>query len=230
MRILKTRTASMNRTLKTLALLLLIVFGCNAQQSEPADFIPTGFVLYEKHFGDLNKDGLEDCVLLIKQTDTTNIVINRFDKEVDRNRRGIIVLFKNESSYQLADQNHDCFSSENEDGGVYYAPELGIEIKNNKLYIHYEHGRYGFWKYTFRYQNGNFEMIGYDASSNYGPIVNTETSINFSTKKKLVKQNTNEDAEGGDEVFEETWSKIDIESLLKLSEIEDFDSLEMYKY
>ena len=104
----------MNRTLKTLALLLLIVFGCNAQQSEPEDFIPKGLVLYEKFFGDLNKDGLEDCVLLIKQTDTTNIVIDRFDKEVDRNRRGIIVLFKNESGYQLADQNHDCFSSEND--------------------------------------------------------------------------------------------------------------------
>lgn len=220
----------MKEIIKILPFFLFMFFGCKAQNSETSDFIPENHKEFEKYFGDLNNDGLKDCVLIIKKTDTINIVTNRFDKIVDRNRRGIIVLFKNENGYQLADRNYNCFSSENEDGGVYFPPELWIEIKNNKLYIHFGHGRYGYWEYTFRFQNSNFELIGFDSSSNRGPITLMETSINFLTKKKLVKNNTNENAEGGDEIFKETWSNIKIENLIKLSEIRDFDELDMYNY
>ncbi|MCR9262995.1 MAG: hypothetical protein NXH86_02500 [Flavobacteriaceae bacterium] len=220
----------MNKTLRLLPFFLLIIAACKAQNHEPSDFIPKGYAVFENYYGDLSNDGQEDCVLLIKKTDTANIVTNRFDQKVDRNRRGIIVLFKNGKEYRLADKNYDCFSSENEDGGVYFPPQLSIEIKNEKLYVHYGHGRYGFWKYTFRFQNSNFELIGFDSSSNYGPIINRETSINFLTKKKLIKENTNENAEGGDEIFNETWSDVEIEHVIKLSNIKDFDELEMYDY
>lgn len=220
----------MNRILKISPFFLLIIFSCKAQNSQSSDFIPKGYTEFEKYSGDLNRDGLEDCVLIIKKTNSANVVMNRFDKKVDRNRRGIIVLFKNANGYELADKNLDCFSSENEDGGVYFAPELWIEIKDNKLYIHYGHGRYGYWEYTFRFQKSNFELIGYDSSSNRGPVTNRETSINFLTKKKLTKENTNENAEGGDEKFKETWNNIEIDNLIKLSEIKDFDELDMYNY
>ncbi|WP_283643020.1 hypothetical protein [Croceibacter atlanticus] len=220
----------MKKILLILPLFLLTILSCKAQDKEPSDFIPKGYAEFKKYSGDLNKDGLEDCVLIIKKTDSTNVVMNRFDKKVDRNRRGIIVLFKNANGYELADKNLECFSSENEDGGVYFAPELWIEIKDNKLYIHYGHGRYGYWKYTFRFQKSNFELIGYDSSSNRGPVTNRETSINFLTKKKLTKENTNENAEGGDEIFKENWNDIEIDNLIKLSEIKDFDELDMYNY
>ena len=220
----------MKKILLILPLFLLTILSCKAQDTEPSDFIPKGYAEFKKYSGDLNKDGLEDCVLIIKKTDSTNVVMNRFDKKVDRNRRGIIVLFKNANGYELADKNLECFSSENEDGGVYFAPELWIEIKDNKLYIHYGHGRYGYWKYTFRFQKSNFELIGYDSSSNRGPVTNRETSINFLTKKKLTKENTNENAEGGDEIFKENWNDIEIDNLIKLSEIKDFDELDMYNY
>lgn len=220
----------MKKILLILPFFLLTILNCKAQDKEPSDFIPKGYAEFKKYSGDLNNDGLEDCVLIIKKTDSTNVVMNRFDKKVDRNRRGIIVLFKNANGYELADKNLECFSSENEDGGVYFAPELWIEIKDNKLYIHYGHGRYGYWKYTFRFQKSNFELIGYDSSSNRGPVTNRETSINFLTKKKLIKENTNENAEGGDEKFKETWYNIEIDDLIKLSEIKDFDELDMYNY
>lgn len=220
----------MKKILLILPFFLLTILNCKAQDKEPSDFIPKGYAEFKKYSGDLNKDGLEDCVLIIKKTDSTNVVMNRFDKKVDRNRRGIIVLFKNANGYELADKNLECFSSENEDGGVYFAPELWIEIKDNKLYIHYGHGRYGYWKYTFRFQKSNFELIGYDSSSNRGPVTNRETSINFLTKKKLTKENTNENAEGGDEIFKENWNDIEIDNLIKLSEIKDFDELDMYNY
>ena len=143
----------MNKIFIIHSLLLLTGIGCNAQYTETSDFIPQGYTLFEKFFGDLNKDGLDDCVLMVKNTDKANIVINRSDKKVDRNRRGIIVLFKNENGYQLADKNYNCFSSENEDGGVYYPPDLWIVIKDEIMYVEYSHGRYGHWRYTFRFQN-----------------------------------------------------------------------------
>ncbi|WP_339662451.1 hypothetical protein [Croceibacter atlanticus] len=220
----------MKKILLILPFFLLTILSCKAQDKEPSDFIPKGYTEFKKYSGDLNKDGLEDYVLIIKKTDSANVVMNRFDKKVDRNRRGIIVLFKNANGYELADKNLECFSSENEDGGVYFAPELWIEIKDNKLYIHYGHGRYGYWKYTFRFQKSNFELIGYDSSSNRGPVTNRETTINFLTKKKLTKENTNENAEGGDEVFKENWNDIELDNLIKLSEIKDFDELDMYNY
>ena len=193
-----------------------------------SDFMPKGYVVYDTVYGDLNKDGIEDCLLIIKGTDKKNIVKDEYRGELDRNRRGIIVLFKIKGNYQLAVKNYDCFSSENEEGGNYYAPELGVELKKGNLYISYAHGRYGYWSYTFRFQNSDFELIGYDDSNNTGPIVNSETSINFLIKKQVSKVNTNEDIEeGGDEVFEETATKIKRSKLIKLSEIKDFDELDV---
>jgi hypothetical protein len=206
--------------------LFLVSYSFQAQTNSIEAFIPHGYVLYEKVLGDLNKDNQEDCILIIKRTDKDNIVKNRFDELVDRNRRGIIILFKTENGYQKVTENLSCFSSENEDGGVYYAPELSFEVKRGNLMIHYAHGRYGWWKYTFRFQDSKFKLIGYD-ETNGGVVIRDETSVNFLTKKKLVRENINQDSAGDDEVFKETWSKIKIDKLLNLSEIKDFEELIM---
>ncbi len=189
------------------------------------DSLPAGFILFEEKQGDLNKDGVSDRVMIIKGTDKSNIVKGDAGEDLDRNRRGIIVQLNKNGRYEEAVRNYTCFSSENEDGGVYYAPELDVSINNNNLYVAYDHGRYGFWTYTFRYKNSDFELIGYDQSENRGPVINVVTSINFLSRKKIVKRNTNEDAEGGDEVFEKTETGIKAGKLIKLSEIEDFDEL-----
>lgn len=199
------------------------------QSKNPEDFIPEGYVLYkeegqEKIKGDLNKDGLEDLVLIIKKTGKEGYGENQFGKVVDKNRRGIIVLFNKGNHYQLALKNYDCFTSENEDGGVYYAPELNIEIKNGNLLINYLHGRYGYWSYTFRHQNNDFELIGYDASHNRGPMVESDISINFLTKKLIKNENINENAQNESEVvFKQTKQNIKLKELTRLSEIIDFD-------
>jgi hypothetical protein len=191
-------------------------------------FLPKGYIVFDKVYGDLNKDGVEDCILIIKGTDRQKFVKDKYRGKLDRNRRGIIVLFRINNNYELAVKNYDCFSSENEDGGAYYAPELEVEANKGNLKIMYAHGRYGYWNYTFRFQNSDFELIGYDSSYNNGPIVNSETSINYLTKKKILKENINEDIqEGGDEVFKETVARINASKLTKLSEIKDFDELDV---
>lgn len=203
-----------------------------------SDFIPKGYVIHKYEGGisagawddikgDLNKDGLEDVVLIIKGTDKSKIIQDESRGKLDRNRRGIIVLFNKGDHYELAAKNYDCFSSENEDGGVYFAPELYLEIKNGNLYINYGHGRYGNWGYTFRAQNGDMEMIGYDSYSSRGPVPQSEVSINFLTKKKLTRDNLNKNDDGDNyvEKYQDTWEKIKVEKLTKLSEIKDFDEL-----
>lgn len=200
------------------------------QKPNPTDFLPNDFVVFEKIIGDLNKDDIDDCVLFIKGTDKDEIIKDEYRGQLDRNRRGIIVLFNKNGKYELALKNFDCFSSENEDGGVYFAPVISIEIKNGNLYTYFGHGRYGYWKYTFRFQNSDFELIGYDQSDNQGPIIIREMSIDFLRKKKQEKLNTNVNGESGQEIFEETWKNIEINTLLKLSEIKDFDELDMTKY
>lgn len=204
----------------------IAAFGQVEQKQDPADFLPKGYVIFEKITGDLNKDGMEDCVIIIKGSDTNKIVTDEYRGKLDRNRRGIIVLFNKKDHYELSLKNCDCFSSENEDGGVYFPPELSIEIKKGNLYAHYGHGRYGYWEYTFRFNNSDFELIGYD-ESNGGPVIESETSINFLTKMKKEKVNTNENAQGGDEVFKVTRKNINVNRLVKLSEIKDFDELDM---
>ncbi|WP_312767929.1 hypothetical protein [Epilithonimonas sp.] len=196
------------------------------------DFIPKGYIIYKEEGrdeikGDLNKDGLEDLVLMIKGTDKSKVIQHETRGELDRNRRGIIVLFNKGTNYELAVKNNSCFSSENEEGGVYYAPELDVSIEKGNLIVHYAHGRYGYWSYTFRHQDQDFELIGYDASYNRGPVTQYETSINFLTKKKLTRDNLNKDDDGDNYVenFKDTWEKLPAKKLIKLSEIKDFDEL-----
>ncbi|MBL7973320.1 MAG: hypothetical protein JNJ85_00310, partial [Candidatus Kapabacteria bacterium] len=57
-------------------------------KSNLADFIPKGYILFEPINGDLNKDGIDDCVLIIKGTDKQYIVKDEYRGELDRNRRG----------------------------------------------------------------------------------------------------------------------------------------------
>lgn len=214
------------------SILTVTVFGQAKKGKDLSAFLPKGYVIFEKIYGNLNKDNLKDCILIIKATDKTKIVFDEYQHKVDRNRRGIIVLFNDKWKYQLVVKNYECFSSENEDGGVYMPPDLSVEITKEKLYLHYAHGRYGYWRYIFKFKNSDFELIEYDSSSSYGPIVNTETSINFLTKRKLIKENINEsdNQESGDEIFKETWLNIKVDKLVKLSSVKDFDELDSSFY
>jgi hypothetical protein len=213
----------------TIVITLFVIMSCGpaATKQNPFDFVPKGYKVFETIHGDVNKDGIEDLVLIIKETNKKKIVRVEDRGKLDRNRRGIIVLLKNNGQYELTLKNLICFSSEHEDGGVYYAPELSIEIIKGNLCVTYEHGRYGNWIYTFRYQSSNFELIGFDASENRGPVIERETSINFLTKMKQERIKTNDNADSGEEVFNTTSEKIKVDKLLRLSDIKDFDELDL---
>jgi len=176
----------------------------------------SSFYSMEEFFGDLNGDGKNDRVTIIK-----NPLFASYD-DPEMIRRGILIAFNNNGNYEQALINQSCFSSENEHGGTYFAPELSIKIERGNLYISYDHGKYGNHTYTFRYQNADFELIGYDkmefhSSEEQDWIFTNTTSINFNTKRKQIKTET------APEKVEETWENIVISKLVKLSDITDFD-------
>lgn len=148
-------------------------------------YIPKNYELFEALQGDLNQDAKNDVVLIVKATDPKAWVHDEYRGDLDRNRRGILVLVNKNGAYQKVLQNLSLFSSENEDGGVYFAPELAPSVEKGNLKIHYAHGRYGYWTYTFRLEGNDMRLIGYDDSSNHGPYIDNETSINFLTQKNL---------------------------------------------
>lgn len=193
----------------------------------PADFVSKDLIIFDKISGDLNNDGQDDCILITKGTDSNRVVLDEYFGEMDRNRRGIVVLFKDGNNYELVTKNDNCFSSENEDGGVYFPPELSVEVKKGKLFVNYAHGRYGSWKYTFRHQDNDFKLIGYDQTDTQGPIMHYSYSYNFLTKKKQTKENINFYSEHPeDEDIKETWEDLKKSELISLSAIKDFDDLD----
>jgi len=228
---LQNENPKMNRSLFLTYTILIFAINTNiAQKKTPLDYIPNGYKLFEQYKGDLNNDEKEDFVLIIKDTKQKNIVENRFGDIVDRNRRGIIVILDKENNYDKVVENKKCFLSENEDGGVYMPPELWINIEDNKLKIHYGHGRYGSWKYIFKYLESDFKLIGYESSESNGPKVLYQSKIDFIKKEKTLFENKTKDPEAEQEIFEVISYDIKIDDLIKLSEIENFEDLDMTKF
>ncbi len=194
-------------------------------KTDPKAFVPKGYSLFQQYKGDLNKDGKPDVVLMIKGTEESKWVDDENRGRLDRNRRGLIILFKRKNGYEQILRNDTCFSSENEDGGIYDAPELELYIIKNTLHIYFAHGRYGCWNYIFRYQNNDFELIGYNHTRCIRCVTYYNLDINFSKRTRVYEENLNADDDEKEERFKVTKSKIRRKKLIKLSEIADIDKL-----
>ncbi|MCK4108157.1 hypothetical protein NVT87_05365 [Acinetobacter radioresistens] len=187
-------------------------------------YIPRSYRLTEVITGDLNKNRKTDVVLIVKATDPAKWVNDEYQGKLDRNRRGIIVLVNENGQYKKIIQNLSCLSSEYEDGGVYYAPELLLSVEQGLLNVHYAHGRYGYLRYRFQLKEHDLQLVGYDNSDNFGPYINSQTSINYLTQRKLVRENINKNRDDDTPKFKETWYKMN-QAPVYLSKIKDFDRL-----
>jgi len=129
---------------------------------KPADFVPARYELHKEIKGDLNNDGLEDYVLVMRW------------KGEDHLGR-IFILFNKGTDYELVLETKK---------NVYIGELEEVSIEKGVLNISFDCGcgmnRRS--KYSFRYQNSDFELIGYWSSAHYQGSGGS-TSINFSTKK-----------------------------------------------
>ena len=186
------------------------------------DFVPKGWKEILTTNGDLNKDKLEDTVIVIEKDDVLG------PDYLNLNSRILLVLFKQkDGTYILASKNDKGFiQSENDEENPTLMDTLtGISIKNNTLRINFDYflsaGSYSASQtiFTFRFQNNRFELIGFDNISfmrNSGE--QEEFSINFSTNK--IKTTT------GGNMFEEKlnkpkekWENFDIKKKYVLDEM-----------
>ena len=194
----------MKRKLFFILLLFLIssiyVFGENFPQKAKTvnDFIPKGWKKILTANGDLNKDKLEDTVIVIEKEDKKNIKKNDGfgPEELNLNPRILLVLFKQkDGTYVLASKNDKGFikSEGNDDNPALMDTLDDIIIKNNilKIVFNYFMSAGSWWTstnvYIFRFQNNVFELIGYESNAYMRNTGEEEgTSINFSTNKAKI--------------------------------------------
>ena len=194
------------------------------------DFIPKGWKEILATSGDLNKDKLEDVVIIIEKDDEKNIKKNNTigPNYLNLNPRILLILFKQkDGTYILVDKNDKGFiQSENDEKNPTLMDTLsGIDIKNNTLKISHDYFlSVETWSalqsvFTFRFQNNRFELIGLDNNSfmrNSGE--QEEFSINFSTNKMKTTSGRNMFDEELSKP-KETWENINIKKKYILDEM-----------
>jgi len=178
---------------------------------QPVDLVPDGFTIYEEIKGDLNKDSLDDVVLVIESA-----------SEDERGEGGIIIGFNMGTYYDIAVENRGLFTYEN--GGV--GVRAKTSIKKGVLVIDDCYGIDGILynkTYKFRHQNANFELIGYDFTMKRSDGEHYYTlymaSVNFMTKRILIKTTNH----GGEVFNNEIWKDFAIEEPITLQSIETLD-------
>jgi len=160
--------------------------------SKPADFVPARYELHKEIKGDLNNDGLDDYALIMRW---------KGEDYIGR----IVIVFNKGTNYALVMETKDINIGELDE----------VTIKKGVLSVSFDcncsmHTRS---KYDFRYQNSDFELIGFESSVSYqgnGGL----TSINFMTKK-MKKVDFVDWNEGS-----EKWNDITLKGQLK--KLQDF--------
>ena len=152
--------------------------------------LPKQTELYDAIKGDLNKDGIEDVVVVIQETFKKKFLPfsdgcdestkdDKWCQIVNKNRRGVVILLSNGDKYEAAVTKRDIFESPNEDGGAYFPPELVVEIKNSELKFFYSYGKYGYWEYVFALYGKDFRLVKYLSNVNNGPVPEYIVQMDF---------------------------------------------------
>ena len=138
-----------------------------------AAFAPAGWALEQSVTGDLNADGADDLVMLLRMADPKIVLSNSGgmrEDPFDSNPRILAIAFADASGgYRLALQNHSLIARRTEpalDDTVDGSDSLAIERGAVKVRLNFFMSAGGWTMfnatYRFRYQNGRFELIGFD--------------------------------------------------------------------
>lgn len=160
-------------------------------------FIPQGWRLEMSKSGDLNGDGRPDAVLVVRDGDPNKFIDAGRDQKFDTNPRILVVALADAAGgYDLVLENHtliarttDPFQQDPLDPNGIQEGEVAIKNGTLRITLGYFGGNMGRMTYTFRFQNGRFEMIGYDrvdVTRNSG--VMNDVSINYSTGVMVRKK------------------------------------------
>ena len=209
--------------MKKTALFLCLSLACSAyaqnlleQGQGSQEIVPQGWEKIEAQ-GDLNQDGKTDLVILTKPNFKENMK-TRDDGFVYNFNQPILAIYfgQDDGTFKLFKQYKDLIMADDE----YMNIETDIKInRKGSLIIDINSfasaGSYtnGSSKYTYRYQNKDFYLIGKDANTLHRATGEEETvSENYLTWKKLVI--TDNAFENGKR--KEKWHKLNKKPLEKL--------------
>lgn len=201
------------------------------------DFIPDFWIVEFLQQEDLNGDGELDTVMVVRNQDIQNInhIGDDTSPLIDTNPRILIILFRQGKEWRLIKQNTTFIPKTENDNGYIQDPFNGIVsggVTTSKGIISIRLGYFSseliYKIYTFRWQNNDFYLIGYDSySRGRASGIETTSSYNFLTNRQNTKIATPLD----DDSIETSsdWQKLKPHKLLKLDEIMSGDIDEYLK-
>lgn len=196
----------------------------------PASFVPSGFKVVKSARGDLNGDGQKDIAMHIVGTSEKFLYTSKdgWVKEFDTNPRILLILFKEskKGGYRLVAQNNEFIPFP--DSPSQSEPIQDLQIRKGVLHldmeIWYSMGR---WEaanltYKFRFQNGDFYLIGTDREDYVRhDFMTNVSSYNFSTMRvkrvEKVRESSVRPLESRRAVI--TWERLQNISIRRLSEM-----------
>jgi len=183
-----------------------------------ADFVPKGWIIEEEGNGDLNGDGIPDLMLVLHMNDPRNVIKN---SDLNTNPRMLVIAFADKATnkYSLALANHTLIPRNDSPVMEDYFNDAKI-IKGTIQVSLVESSNVGSWstsntKFTFKYLDGCFKLIGYDSMETQRNTGETnDVSINYLTRKaKIARGNMENDKE------KISWKSVPMKSLLCIDTI-----------
>nr|WP_314495228.1 hypothetical protein [uncultured Chryseobacterium sp.] len=171
---------------KSFSLLIILVFTTFHSQELKNLVIPGEYKKIMEVKGDLDKDGQDETVIVFNSNNPTKT--EGFERifYILKNIEGNLKIWKENSSV-IIDSQYGFYPNDN---------QLDVKIKNNCLIISqlfFTNSRHSdASKYTFRFQNGDFYLIGAHYQMNDTCEYNFSTEINFSTGKVIIDEQYSE--------------------------------------
>lgn len=177
-----------------------------AEPAKPFDpWTPRGSKLISVTNGDLNRDGMNDAMLVFEETNPAHLKPNEAllgPDVLNLNPRRLVILLKTRSGYQKVLGRDGLLPAQNvEDMPCREDPlaDGGISVSRGKLVIELNTwlscGSYGTSsrKFAFRLEKARFRLIGYDHStSSRSTGERSEYSINYITGMKKTTTGLND--------------------------------------
>jgi len=190
-------------------------------------FVPVGWKVLGTEEGDLNKDGLDDAVMVTEDVNYKTVAGTLCD-QFSCPRRLLILFQTKNKGYELSTESDKAILLAGE-GGIFGDPFAGIEIENGSFLINFYGGSAWRWSnsYRFRYQDSAWFLIG-ATSFNYFNVVDCvddKVDYNFLTgRKQEIKSNkwdiylqSSDGEEDKSCSREEVWSDINNNRLINLN-------------
>lgn len=160
------------------------------EAADAAGFVLAGWKIEIQHKGDLNADGADDLLMVLRRDDPANVLKNEGlgENPLDTNPRILAAAFAVGKTYRLALENHTLIPRHINPTLEDALSDGDVTIDRGSILVQMKFfANAGSWEmfnasYRLRYRNGRFGLIGYDRVSVHrasGEV--NEISINYLT-------------------------------------------------